>query len=57
MGDKESALSGATVRVETFAVEQFVVNTNILIINSTVEGEGDHHGKVRDLQSPFNARS
>jgi len=58
MGYEESAFSGATIRVETFAVEQFVENTNVLIVNSTVKGECDHHRKVGDLQlAPLDTRS
>ena len=50
MRDEESTLSCATVRVESLSVEQFVIDTDILIIDSAIEGEGDHHGKVGDLQ-------
>jgi hypothetical protein len=56
--NKVSGLSSAAIRVETLSMEKSVIHTDIFVIDCTIEGEGDHHGKVAYLQlASFNSRS
>lgn len=46
VGDKECCLDITAVWIAAFAVEYFLVEANVVVINGIVECDGDHLGHV-----------
>lgn len=47
----------ASIRVLAFAVENFFVKVDVVVVNGVIEGDGDHHGDVLCWQVTGNGGS
>lgn len=48
--NEEGALDGATVRVVSTFLEDFIVNVNVVVIDGIIKGNHDHLGNLCRLQ-------
>lgn len=46
VGDEESRLNIATVRVLALSIEYFFVELNVVVVDSVVKSDGDHLGYI-----------
>lgn len=50
VGNEVCSLDVATVWILTVSVEDFLVQFNVVVINSIIKSDGDHHWNILDWQ-------
>lgn len=54
VGDEEGGLDVAAVGVLALAIEHFLVELDVVVVDGIIEGDGDHLGDVLGGQVPGN---